>query len=221
MSALPAQRQLRILDQADRLAGLTDAQRRQISERRDLVDAWRSLVISFQRAGSPKSLATATFLEKHPGLSRATLYRNFADRSELLRALLWHILDRLDAKAQRLQASEGDGALFEFLRLWARESVLTVPLTDYWRSLPQDDPLVLDLRKRLLGVVEPLLQRAMQAGLCRTDLQVMDLLLIVGMFSAARRGRSTEERLALSERAWRLITEGLRPQAAAGAGAGV
>lgn len=153
------------------------------------------------------------------GVSRTTLYRNFADRSELLRALLWHILDRLDAKAQRLQASEGDGALFEFLRLWARESVLTVPLTDYWRSLPQDDPLVLDLRKRLLGVVEPLLQRAMQAGLCRTDLQVMDLLLIVGMFSAARRGRSTEERLALSERAWRLITEGLRPQSVAGAGA--
>lgn len=147
------------------------------------------------------------------GVSRTTLYRNFADRTALIAALLWHIVDRLDEKARRLQASEGDGALFEFLRLWAREAVLTVPVTDYWRSLPQDNPLVQDLRERLLGVVEPLLSRAVQAGLCRADLQPADLLLIVGMFSAARRGQTPQERLALSDRAWLLITEGLRPAA--------
>ena len=151
------------------------------------------------------------------GVSRTTLYRNFADRSELLRALLVHILDRLAAKAQVMEAKNDPAALFEFLRLWAHESVLTVPLTDYWRSLPQDDPLVLDLRHRLLTVVTPLLEQAKAAGCCRQDLQATDLLLIVGMFSTARRGRNTEERLALSERAWRLITEGLRPQALAGA----
>lgn len=147
------------------------------------------------------------------GVSRTTLYRNFADRTALIAALLWHIVDRLDEKARRLQVSEGDGALFEFLRLWAREAVLTVPVTDYWRSLPQDNPLVQDLRERLLGVVEPLLSRAVQAGLCRADLQPADLLLIVGMFSAARRGQTPQERLELSDRAWLLITEGLRPAA--------
>ena len=147
------------------------------------------------------------------GVSRTTLYRNFADRTALIGALLWHIVDRLDEKSRRLQASEGDGALFEFLRLWAREAVLTVPVTDYWRSLPQDNPLVQDLRERLLGVIEPLLSRAVQAGLCRADLQPADLLLIVGMFSAARRGQTPQEQLALSDRAWLLITEGLRPVA--------
>ena len=147
------------------------------------------------------------------GVSRTTLYRNFADRTALIGALLWHIVDRLDEKSRRLQASEGDGALFEFLRLWAREAVLTVPVTDYWRSLPQDNPLVQDLRERLLGVIEPLLSRAVQAGLCRADLQPADLLLIVGMFSAARRGQTPQERLELSDRAWLLITEGLRPAA--------
>ena len=145
------------------------------------------------------------------GVSRATLYRNFADRSALLRALLVHILDRLTAKAQVLEARGDPNALFEFLRLWAHESVLTVPLTDYWRSLPQDDPLVLSLRERLLQVVTPLLDHAKSAGRCRADLESRDLLLIVGMFSAARRGRTKAERLQLSERAWCLIMEGLRP----------
>ena len=153
------------------------------------------------------------------GVSRATLYRNFADRSALLRALLVHILDRLAAKAQVMEAKNDPAALFEFLRLWAHESVLTVPLTDYWRSLPQDDPLVLDLRHRLLTVVTPLLEHAKAAGCCRGDLQATDLLLIVGMFSAARRGRTPEERLQLSDRAWQLITEGLRPAPAEGEGA--
>ena len=145
------------------------------------------------------------------GVSRATLYRNFADRSALLHALLVHILDRLAAKAQVLEARGDPNALFEFLRLWAHESVLTVPLTDYWRSLPQDDPLVLSLRERLLQVVTPLLDHAKSAGRCRADLEARDLLLIVGMFSAARRGRTKAERLQLSERAWCLIMEGLRP----------
>lgn len=145
------------------------------------------------------------------GVSRTTLYRNFPDRAALLKELLLHILDRLAAKAERLAATEGDNALFEFLRLWARETVLAVPMTEYWRSLPLNDPLVLELRQRLIDLASPLLESAVRAGRCRPDLRVSDLLLIVGMFSAARRGRTADERLQMSERAWRLIIDGLRP----------
>ncbi|GAB2814259.1 TetR/AcrR family transcriptional regulator [Comamonas piscis] len=147
------------------------------------------------------------------GVSRTTLYRNFSDRPALLRALLIHILERLAAKAHALSETGDADALFEFLRLWAHDSVLTVPLTDYWRSLPLDDPLVVDLRARLLALVTPLLLQAKAAGRCREDLEGADLLLIVGMFSAARRGRTPAERLQLSDRAWQLITEGLRTDA--------
>ena len=62
-----------------------------------------------------------------------------------------------------------------------------------------------------VGLGGPLLARAMAAGRCRADLLTGDLLLIAGMFGAARRGCTAAERLQLSERAWCLIREGLEP----------
>ncbi len=176
-----------------------------LAHRRQLLDAALHV---FTEQGVTVALDVVA---ERAGVSRATLYRNFVDRSELLRELLRHIIDRLATKVDATLEAQGDDALFEFLRMWVRESVLTVPLTEYWRSLPLDDPLVLELRQRLLELVAPLLARAMAAGRCRADLQTADLLLIAGMFGAARRGCTAAERLQLSERAWCLIREGLEP----------
>jgi len=176
-----------------------------LAHRRQLLDAALHV---FTEQGVTVALDAVA---ERAGVSRATLYRNFADRPALLRELLCHIIDRLAAKAEATLKAQGDEALFEFLRLWAHEAVLTVPLSEYWRSLPLDDPLVLELRRRLLELIAPLLARAVAAGRCRDDLQAADLLLIAGMFGAARRGSTVAERLQLSERAWCLICEGLKP----------
>ena len=64
------------------LLELDDAQRQQIGSRRAMVAAWRSMCSDFENAGKTKGAATAVFLEKHPELSQARLYRYAAAVAE-------------------------------------------------------------------------------------------------------------------------------------------
>lgn len=143
------------------------------------------------------------------GVSRATLYRNFADRQALMRALLVRMVDQLQSEAEKLHPL-GPDALFRFMPYWAETVVRTTPLLDFWRSLPPKDPTLLEAQKRFRTMLAPLLAAAQQAELCRADLSVEDLVLVGGMFGAARRGRTRAEQFALGKRAWELVIDGLR-----------
>lgn len=151
-------------------------------------------------------------IAERAGVSRATLYRNFADRDVLLNEVLLHALDRLEDKIEESAHGDTGGAFYAFLRMWGQDAVQIAPLTDYWRALPANSPLVLLLRERLSAIVKPLIRQAVAAGECRDDLGADDLILLVGIFSAARRGRTERERLQLVERAWELVVTGLRPR---------
>jgi transposase InsO family protein len=57
------------------LLNLNDAQRQQIGARRAIVAAWQAMCNEFENASKAKGAATALFLQKHPELSQARLYR--------------------------------------------------------------------------------------------------------------------------------------------------
>ena len=160
--------------------------------------------------------AALDLVAERAGVSRATLYRNFADRHALMRALLLRMLQQLQARADELSPL-GPDALFAFMRHWAEAVVRTTPLLDFWRSLDRSDPTLVLAQQQLRSMLEPLLAQALLGGRCRADLGTDDLVLIGSMFGAARRGRTREEQLALGQRAWELIEGGLRAPGTEGA----
>ncbi|WP_296251818.1 TetR/AcrR family transcriptional regulator [uncultured Stenotrophomonas sp.] len=148
----------------------------------------------------------------HAGVGRATLYRNFPDRTALIEALLQRTVEKIEAHLQEL--GERDDALFELIIGMARRIVHSPALADYWRAVDPDEPTIKAARERILGLSEPALLRAKAAGLCRLDLQLSDISLISGMLGAALRGRTVEDRATLARRAIELLRPGLSVQAA-------
>lgn len=140
-------------------------------------------------------------------VGRATLYRNFPDRAALMRALLERRFRRLEETAR--QYAERDDALFHLFERIARYVVESAPLSDYWRTIDQDDAMLARIHARVSDIFKAPLQRALDAGLCRSDLQLTDISLISGMLGAALRGRSRNEREVLAQRALELLRTGL------------
>lgn len=147
------------------------------------------------------------------GVGRATLYRNFPDRTALIEALLQRTVEKIELHLQEL--GERDDALFELIIGMAKRIVHSPALSDYWRAVDPDDPAIKTARERILSLSEPALLRAKAAGLCRLDLQLSDISLISGMLGAALRGRTVEDRATLARRAIELLHPGLSVQAAA------
>lgn len=147
------------------------------------------------------------------GVGRATLYRNFPDRTALIEALLQRTVEKIEAHVQEL--GERDDALFELIVGMARRIVHSPALADYWRAVDPDEPAIKSARERILSLSEPALLRAKAAGLCRQDLQLSDISLISSMLGAALRGRTAEDRATLARRAIELLRPGLSAQAAA------
>jgi len=141
-------------------------------------------------------------------VGRATLYRNFPDRTALVEALLQRTVARINRQVQSL--GKRDDALFEVLEGMAARIVQSPALSDYWRAVDPDDPAIKAARHTIWGLLEAPIQRAIAAGLCRADLQVTDISLISGMLGAALRGKSREERAKLVARALQLLRTGLQ-----------
>ena len=140
-------------------------------------------------------------------IGRATLYRNFPDRADLIQALLGRSLQALQDEANGL--ADRNDALFVLLERMANNIAQSAPLVDYWRAVEPSNELIGLARQRMAQIFKHPLQRAIQAGLCRADLQLLDLPLIAGMLGAALRGTSPAERRVLAERALDLLRTGL------------
>lgn len=141
-------------------------------------------------------------------VGRATLYRNFPDRAALIEALLQRTVERIGQHVAEL--GDRDDALFELLDGMARRIVESPALADYWRAVHPDDPAVKHAREAVRALVEGPIQRAVAAGLCRSDLTSTDISLISGMLGAALRGKTRDERTVLARRALQLLRGGLQ-----------
>ncbi|WIH04337.1 TetR/AcrR family transcriptional regulator [Xanthomonas translucens pv. graminis] len=160
-------------------------------------------------------LAPLELVVERSGVGRATLYRNFADRAQLMIALLQRALDGLDCCARDI--GERPDGLFLLLRDVAEHIAMSAPLADYWRSMPRDHPQIEVAHARLMAILLPFLQRATDAGLCRPGLDGDDLALLMDMLGACQRGSDEAERKALALRACRLLCHALAMPAAAAA----
>ena len=141
-------------------------------------------------------------------VGRATLYRNFPDRSALIEALLQRTVERIARHVAEL--GERDDALFELLDGMAQRIIDSPALADYWRAVDQDEASVRRARETVRHLLDAPIQRAVRAGLCRPDLTSTDISLISGMLGAALRGKDRDERRVLAERALQLLRVGLR-----------
>jgi len=147
------------------------------------------------------------------GVGRATLYRNFPDRGALMQALMARNLDRIEEEAKRLSGC--DDGLFELLAYLAQRIADSAPISDYWRAIDREHPLVREAQARMGRIVRPLMQRAVESGLCRADLVESDFLLAMGMVGALLSGHTLQQRRRMGRRALALLFDGLRARKAA------
>ncbi|WMJ68446.1 TetR/AcrR family transcriptional regulator [Stenotrophomonas sp. 24(2023)] len=141
-------------------------------------------------------------------VGRATLYRNFPDRTALIDALLQRAVQRIRRQVEQL--GDRDDALFEVIEGMAQRIIDSPALADYWRAVDRDDPAMKAAREAVHSLLEPPIHRAIAAGLCRPDLASTDVSLISGMLGAALRGKTRDERADLARRALQLLRGGLQ-----------
>jgi len=141
-------------------------------------------------------------IARRAGVSQATLYRHFPDRSALAAAVVAHHLQRLEIFA----ASDAcRPAVFrELLREVLHNLVAMRPLVLLARRF---DPGARDrYQKRLLAAFCEPLRRAQSQGYVRSDVTPADLLLLLAMVQGV--AESTEDRAA-ADRSIDLVLDGV------------
>lgn len=151
--------------------------------------------------------ANMNVVAKAAGVGQGTLYRHFPDRQALLLALIERSLDRLEAFASE---QEGASTLFRFLRFYAGRAREHAALADYWRVLDPSHPTLIAARKRFITLVEPMLQRAITAQLCRPDLTIADIRSVLSMLNAIPGPPCDQDLLPSLDRVLELLVGGLQ-----------
>jgi AcrR family transcriptional regulator len=122
---------------------------------------------------------------KEAGLGVGTLYRHFPTKEALIEAV---VVDRMqgllvDARARFASADPGS-ALFAFLARVFDQAMATKALSNALANtgldLKKRDSPLWDLWRELVRSTEKLLTRAQRAGLVRSDVDVEDLMAMVG-----------------------------------------
>lgn len=175
------------------------------TRRRRLLDA-ADEVFSEHGVNAPLELVV-----ERAGLGRAALYRHFPDRTALMTGLLDRAIDAFECAARELgERPDGLGVL---LHDAAEHIAYTAPLVDYWRMIERDDPVIEAFDARALAVFMPFVRRAVDAGLCRADVDEEQILLVMDMLGSCLRGNDALERRCLAHRSADLLMQalGMRP----------
>lgn len=169
-------------EQRPEAAQRSDARR----NRARILDAARELVAAPAADSPPGKPAPAELsmaeVARRAGVGRATLYRNFPERRDLLEALFADEVDALIAAAAP-SADDAGAALLGWLHRFAAfedsKRVIAEELLEYTSP---GDPVFASSRQRVIAAGEPLLAAAQHAGHVRDDVtlvQALDLVLAV------------------------------------------
>jgi AcrR family transcriptional regulator len=124
-------------------------------------------------------------IAQHAGVGRATVYRHFPRRDDLLLALLHRLVDEFEALAATVPA--GPDGFMKLFRAAVRIQVENLPLV---QLMPQRDRLpeeVDALRDRLHALYRQPLATAQEAGVVNADLTPQDIRVLASMLSAVVR----------------------------------
>ncbi|MET9434670.1 TetR/AcrR family transcriptional regulator [Streptomyces sp. NPDC006551] len=123
-------------------------------------------------------------IARRAGVGNATLYRNFPDRSELIREVVVSVMSRTTELAERAVAEEADtfAALRRFTHAAADERIGALcPMLD--GTFDKDHPELDAERVRLEEAVQDLVGRAQRAGRLRADVGVGDLMVALSQLT--------------------------------------
>lgn len=141
-------------------------------------------------------------------LGRATFYRNFADRRELVIALMKQSFDRLEVRAQKLQ--EFDDGFIQLIQDHVHHIPYLTALVEYWRVIVKDDPSLEQMYRRRDEILQPLIDKAIATGHCRTDFTTHDYSMVTSILRSSLQGFSEDDQLKLAQRAVELLLNGIR-----------
>ncbi|NBB66197.1 TetR family transcriptional regulator [Pseudomonas sp. ODNR1LW] len=174
-----------------------------IQNRAALLDAARA-VFADHGLDAPLDL-----IAEKAAVGRGTLYRHFADRTELVLAVLEADVAELGRRTAERGAAPD--AFFWFVDRLADQMINNAGMADMVRNVRSPDALT-PLRQSLMAAGAAPLARAQAAGLVRKDLRPMDIRLIATLLGAGFQGADAAERQAVSQRTRAILLDGLRPR---------
>ena len=142
------------------------------------------------------------------GVGRATFYRNFQDRRELVIALMEQALSRLEIRAQ-YYAQYPDGFI-QLIRNHVQNLPYLTALMEYWRVIDRHDPVLVEIYKKRDAILQPLIDRSIESGCCRSDLTSKDYAMITAILRSSFQGLDDEAQKTLANRAIDLLINGLK-----------
>jgi AcrR family transcriptional regulator len=151
-------------------------------KRADARRNYDKLIVAARDAfGEDGTSASLEDIARRAGVGIGTLYRHFPNRQELLEAAY---LEEVDAMC-RSAADVADLPPWDALAAWLRRFVGYVATKhalaqELFAYIDRDAELFRGCREAILDAGEPLLKRAQQAGVVRTDTDISDIVRMVG-----------------------------------------
>jgi len=169
-----------------------------------LIEAARA---TFTAQGTDASLEE---IARTAGVGIGTLYRHFPNRQALLEAVYLEELEKLCGSAVGLSDQEPWEALATWLRQFVGYAATKKALaTELMETLGKESEFFQTCHRAMRDAGGPLLSRAQQAGAVRQDVELIDLMKLVGGVATASAGDST-----MADRLLGVVLDGLRYRAA-------
>ncbi|MEN4713422.1 MULTISPECIES: TetR/AcrR family transcriptional regulator [Pantoea] len=188
-------------------AKICDINRMQ-NERKDAIRNRAELLAAAESAVAVHGVDVAfNLIARLAGVGQGTLYRHFPNREALIQALLERSMDNLECFAAQ---QSGDDAMFRVLEFYASQIEKHFALATCCGVVDPNHIGFIAARRRFADMMSPLLQRAIDAGLCKPAVTIIDIGSLIAMLTALRSGTSGETSVSSPQRMLTLMLEGMR-----------
>lgn len=145
-------------------------------------------------------------IAERAGVGRATLYRNFANRTEIALAVL---LDEVAALGEQFEQPRNGEAFLDFLSALSASLTRNSALGGVIRAAPSPE-LLAPLRLALVEAATPALRASREAGVVRDEIRPADVRILSAMLGAALHNAEPSERNAIADRTLKLVLDSVR-----------
>nr|WP_062344112.1 TetR family transcriptional regulator [Novosphingobium sp. CCH12-A3] len=139
-------------------------------------------------------------------VGRSTLFRNFADRLDLIRAV--QAVEQDAIAEERARLGDRPDALFDLMRTVAKLTSIYRAMDDALLASPAGKAMMLEASRETADLFTDPIARAKAAGLLRVDVTVEDILIACNMIGSAH-GSDFETSDAVFERSFALVMAGI------------